>query len=90
VDWGGKVGLYWGGICFLCTVWTYFRIPEFKGRTYAEIDVLFENKVSARKFSSTYVDPFAHANQTATKTEDHTIENVETQRSDEDFTAVKA
>jgi len=64
--------------------------PEFKGRTYAEIDVLFENKVSARKFSSTYVDPFAHGNQAEAKTEDHAIENVETQRSEEGFTAEKA
>jgi hypothetical protein len=47
--------------------------------------VLFENKVSARKFASTYVDPFAHGNGTIGKTDDHTIENVETQRSDEDF-----
>jgi hypothetical protein len=51
--------------------------------------VLFEAKVPARKFASTYVDPFAHGSTAATKTEDHTIENVETQRSDEDFTAVK-
>lgn len=29
------------------------------GRTYAELDVLFENRVSARKFASTKVDQFA-------------------------------
>ena len=39
--------------------WTYFRLPEPKGRTYGELDVLFENKVSARKFAKTRVDQFA-------------------------------
>jgi SP family general alpha glucoside:H+ symporter-like MFS transporter len=57
-DWGAKTGFFWGGICFLSLVWTYFRLPEPKGRTYAELDVLFERKISARKFASTEVDPF--------------------------------
>jgi SP family general alpha glucoside:H+ symporter-like MFS transporter len=56
--WGAKTGFFWGGICFLSLVWTYFRLPEPKGRTYGELDVLFERKISARKFSSTKVDPF--------------------------------
>lgn len=59
LDWGGKTGLYWGGLCFLCLVWTYFRVPEMKGRTYGELEVLFESKVSARKFATTHVDQFA-------------------------------
>jgi SP family general alpha glucoside:H+ symporter-like MFS transporter len=33
-------------------------MPEGKGRTYAELDVLFESKVPARKFKSAVVDPF--------------------------------
>lgn len=47
-----------GGICFLCIIYTYFRIPEPRGRTFAELDVLFERRVSARKFASTEVDVF--------------------------------
>ena len=43
----------------LCLVWTYFRLPEPKGRTYAELDLLFEQKVPARKFKTTVVEPFA-------------------------------
>lgn len=31
LDWGGKTGLYWGGLCLLCLIWTYFRCPEMKG-----------------------------------------------------------
>lgn len=47
-----------GGICFCCIVYTYFRIPEPRGRTFAELDVLFEKKIPARKFASTKVDVF--------------------------------
>ena len=38
----------------------HVRLPEPKGRTYAELDLLFEHKVSARKFASTHIDQFAH------------------------------
>jgi SP family general alpha glucoside:H+ symporter-like MFS transporter len=40
-------------------VWAYFRLPEIKDRTYEELDILFSNKVSARKFSKTKVDAYA-------------------------------
>ncbi|WRT65342.1 uncharacterized protein IL334_002285 [Kwoniella shivajii] len=59
LNWGAKTGLFWCGFCCLCFVWTFFRLPEAKGRTYGELDVLFENKVSARKFATTVVDQFA-------------------------------
>ncbi|KAL1635259.1 hypothetical protein SLS58_010335 [Diplodia intermedia] len=57
-NWGAKTGFFWAASCLLCAVWTYFRLPEPKGRTYAEMDVLFERKVSARKFRTTVVDQF--------------------------------
>jgi SP family general alpha glucoside:H+ symporter-like MFS transporter len=57
--WGAKAGFFWGGVCFMCWLWTYFRLPEPKGRTYGELDVLFERKVSARKFKTTMVDQFS-------------------------------
>lgn len=43
------------------TIWAYFRLPEPKDRTYEEMDILFANGVSARKFSKTNVDAYAHA-----------------------------
>ncbi len=46
-------------MCLLCLIYTYFRVPEPSGRTFAELDLLFEKKVSARKFASTDVDVFA-------------------------------
>jgi len=56
--WGAKSAFFWAGSCFLCIVWIYFRLPEPKGRTYAEMDVLFQRGVSARKFRDTKLDIF--------------------------------
>lgn len=57
-NWGLFAGFFWAGFCFLCIIYTYFRIPEPTGRTFAELDLLFERRVSARKFSKTQVDVF--------------------------------
>lgn len=54
-DLRGKTGFFWGGICFFCFLWAFFRLPEMKGRSYYEIDLLFERKTPARKFSKTQV-----------------------------------
>jgi SP family general alpha glucoside:H+ symporter-like MFS transporter len=48
-----------GGICFCCIIYTYFRVPEPQGRSFAELDLLFERGISARKFASTDVDVFS-------------------------------
>ncbi|XXH03286.1 hypothetical protein Hte_009684 [Hypoxylon texense] len=58
-DWGNYAGFFWAGSCFLCFIYTYFRVPEPAGRTFAELDLLFEKRISARKFASTDVDVFA-------------------------------
>ncbi|RDW58444.1 sugar transporter-like protein [Coleophoma crateriformis] len=55
----GKTGFVWGATAFIMVVWSYFRLPEIKGRTYEELDILFANKVSARNFSKTKVDAYA-------------------------------
>ncbi|SMQ50160.1 unnamed protein product [Zymoseptoria tritici ST99CH_3D7] len=57
-DWGNYAGLFWAGSCALCIAYTYWRIPEPRGRTFAELDLLFERGVSARKFATTEVDVF--------------------------------
>lgn len=59
-NWGARTALFWAGTCLLSSVWVYFRVPEPKGRTYAELDLLFEHKVSARKFAETKIDPYSH------------------------------
>jgi SP family general alpha glucoside:H+ symporter-like MFS transporter len=58
-NWGPRSGLFWAGACFLLFTWSYFRLVEPKGRTYGELDVLFEHRVPARKFAGTKVDQFA-------------------------------
>lgn len=57
-NWGAKAAFFWAGSCLLCAVWTYFRLPEPKDRTIGELDVLFEQRVSARKFATTEVAEF--------------------------------
>ena len=58
-NWGARTAYFWAGTCLISAVWVYFRLPEPRGRTYAELDVLFERKVSARKFASTKIDPYS-------------------------------
>jgi SP family general alpha glucoside:H+ symporter-like MFS transporter len=57
-NWGPKAGFFWAGMTFLCLVWTYFRLPEPKHRTYAELDILFEKRIPARKFKTTKVNVY--------------------------------
>lgn len=57
-NWGAKTGFFWAGSCFLGCVWAWFRLPETKSRTFAELDRLFQNRVTARKFKQTTVFPF--------------------------------
>ncbi|KAF2202376.1 general substrate transporter [Delitschia confertaspora ATCC 74209] len=57
-NWGARTAYFWAGTCGCVVVWVYFRLPEGKGRTYEELDLLFEQKVSGRKFKSTRVDPY--------------------------------
>jgi SP family general alpha glucoside:H+ symporter-like MFS transporter len=59
-NWKAKAGFFWAGSCLLCFTWTFFRLPETKGRTFAELDILFERGVNARKFTDTSVDLFSH------------------------------
>lgn len=61
-NWGAKTAYFWAGTCGCVVVWVYFRLPEPKGRTYGELDLLFEQRISARKFKGTKVDPYGHGN----------------------------
>lgn len=55
-DMAGKCGYVWGGTAFVCLVSAFFGLPELKHRSYREIDILFNRKISARKFKSTIID----------------------------------
>lgn len=52
-------GFFYAGLTALLILFMYFMLPETKDRSYAELDVLFENKVSARRFHKTDVDSFS-------------------------------
>jgi SP family general alpha glucoside:H+ symporter-like MFS transporter len=47
----GYTGFFWGATAFLTFVWAFFRLPETKGRTFEDLDILFAKKVPARKFA---------------------------------------
>jgi SP family general alpha glucoside:H+ symporter-like MFS transporter len=68
-NWGGKTAWFWVAFCVICLIYAYFRIPEPRGRTYAEMDWLFTEGISARKFRSTVVPKFGDDNEIPTAKE---------------------
>jgi SP family general alpha glucoside:H+ symporter-like MFS transporter len=53
---GAKIEFLYGGISVFSLLWCIFRLPETKGRTFEELDILFERKVPARQFSSYIIE----------------------------------
>lgn len=51
-NWKGKSAFLAAGFCILCALWSWFRLPELKDRTYEELDILFEKKLGAREFAT--------------------------------------
>ncbi|OAQ58889.1 maltose permease [Pochonia chlamydosporia 170] len=49
---GAKIEFLYGGISVCSLIWCIFRMPETKGRTYEELDIMFERKIPARQFKS--------------------------------------
>lgn len=56
----GYTGFFWGATALLTFIWAFFRLPESKGRTYEEMDMLFAERVPARRFAQTHVDTRLH------------------------------
>ena len=54
-NWGARSGFFWAGTATIMLIFTYFMIPETMGRTFYELDRLFETKTSPRRFASTVV-----------------------------------
>ncbi|KAJ9636654.1 hypothetical protein H2204_005254 [Knufia peltigerae] len=48
----GKLGFFFGGLASLCLLWAFFRVPELKGRTYQEVDIMFERGIKTREFKN--------------------------------------
>ena len=55
-NWGPKSGLFWAGSAILTFCYVWLRVPETRNRSYGELDLLFENRVPAWRFSKTKVD----------------------------------
>lgn len=53
---GGKCGYVWGATGLCCLITAYFFLPEMKGRSYREIDILFNRRVNPRKWPQTEID----------------------------------
>ncbi|KAJ9202745.1 hypothetical protein DTO166G4_7313 [Paecilomyces variotii] len=75
-NWGAKAALFYAGTNLLCNIWCWFRLPETKDRSFGEIDLLFENRIPARKFKSTKVDQFMHQSSYIAKAESEHVETV--------------
>ncbi|KAK5110936.1 hypothetical protein LTR62_005474 [Meristemomyces frigidus] len=53
---GGKCGFVWGATGLLCLITAYFQLPEMKGRSYREIDIMFRRRIPARQWRKTVID----------------------------------
>lgn len=51
--WGARTGFMFFILGVACCVGVYFLVPEYAGRSYAQLDELFARKIPARKFKST-------------------------------------
>lgn len=66
-DWKGKTGFFWGGCAFVFFIWTFFRLPETKDKTFEELDILFARNVKTREFAKYKVDAYAEGEDALTK-----------------------
>ena len=58
-NWKGKSAFLPALLNFFLNFWVFFRVPECKGRTYEELDVMFARGVPARQFKSYEFDLYA-------------------------------
>ncbi|KAJ4420836.1 hypothetical protein N0V82_004131 [Gnomoniopsis sp. IMI 355080] len=59
-NWGAKTGFLFAGLGTLVALWAIFYLPETKGRTFEELDILFANKIPARRFAKTNLSDISH------------------------------
>jgi len=54
----GYTGFIWGATALIAAIWAFFRLPETKGRTFEDLDLLFAKKIPARQFKRYEVDVY--------------------------------
>jgi SP family general alpha glucoside:H+ symporter-like MFS transporter len=52
---GGKCGYVWGATALITWITAYYCLPEMKGRSYREIDIMFRRRIPARQFEKTVI-----------------------------------
>lgn len=62
----GYTSFFWAGTSFITLIWVFFRLPETKGRSYEEINLLFAKGIGARHFSKYQVDVFDESEEKGT------------------------
>jgi hypothetical protein len=55
-DLKGKVGFVFGGLAIIGAVGAWIYVPELKGRTTSEIDIMFTRRVPSRKMGAYEID----------------------------------
>lgn len=68
-DWKGKTGFVWGGCAFGFFLWTWFRLPEMKDKTFEELDILFARRIRAADFAKYKVDAYVETDKALIKAE---------------------
>nr|QFR37096.1 MFS transporter [Cyberlindnera americana] len=62
----GKTAFVWLASAISVLIWAFFRLPETNDRSFAELDIMFEKGIPARKFSSyvfSWDDEINHKNE---------------------------
>lgn len=49
---GGKVAFVFFGPSLLCSIYLYFCFPEMKGRSYLELENMFQKRLPTREFKN--------------------------------------
>ncbi|KAF2183540.1 sugar transporter [Zopfia rhizophila CBS 207.26] len=66
-NWKGKTGFVWGSCAFGFFLWTWFRLPEMKDKTYEELDILFARRIKARDFAKYKVNAYVGVDEALTR-----------------------
>ena len=77
-NWQAKSALFWLGCNLICLTWAFFRLPETGGFSFAELDILFANKVPTRKFKQFRIRDEAAEYGIEEKRVDEQVDDVET------------
>lgn len=74
-DLGGKICFVFFAMAVPICIYFYFCLPEMKGRSYVEIEEIFQKRVAARKFKSYVCEAVVDLHQSNGKSPDITTES---------------